>query len=48
MSFDFRWEWLNSFLDETTGKTIYQWTLYDEKIQHILTDAFNNNLKKVL
>lgn len=39
MNFKFKWQWLNS--DK-------EWILFDEKIQKILTDSFENNLVKVI
>lgn len=47
MNFNFRWEWLNSSQDQKTGKIIYEWTLFDDKIKKILTDAFDKNMTKV-
>ncbi|RNA22029.1 poly [ADP-ribose] polymerase 2 [Brachionus plicatilis] len=46
MNFNFRWEWLNSSQDQKTGKIIYEWTLFDDKIKKILTDAFDKNMTK--
>ncbi|CAF0727501.1 unnamed protein product [Brachionus calyciflorus] len=46
-NFEYHWEWLNSKNDPSTNKTEFEWTLFEQKIQKILNESMENNLKKV-